>query len=127
MTLPASYLTDALGQLLLALAELIEGSAFATASWDEEPGEYRWLFSRDGRRVSLQVLAFPDGWPRLPAADGTLVFASEGELDEMARAFTKGMRAVLEEWGEDGYKEKWHADPFPTEFLELVESAVDHA
>ncbi len=125
VTLPASDLSDALGELLLALAELLEGSASATASWQGEPGEYRWLFTRDGRRTTLEVLAFSDGWPRRPDAEGVVVFATEGQLHDVARAFTQGIRAVLEECGED-YKQKWYVHPFPTEFLELVETAMSH-
>jgi hypothetical protein len=126
VTVPASDLSDALGELLLALAELLEGSASATASWQEEPGEYRWLFRRDGHRASLEVLAFSDGWPRRPDEEGKIVFATEGELRDVIRAFTEGMRAVLEESGDD-YKEKWYAHPFPTDFLELVEAGINDA
>ena len=126
VTLPASDLSDALGELLLALAELLEGSVSAMASWEEEPGEYRWLFKRDGARASLKVLAFSDGWPRRPDEEGTVVFATTGELSDLALAFTQGIREVLEEHGDD-YREKWYAHPFPTDFLELVETAISQA
>lgn len=58
--LPASYLSDALGEVLLAIAELQDGEESSVASWEEEPGEYRWVFSRNDEDVSLQVLAYKD-------------------------------------------------------------------
>jgi len=37
--LPASYLLDALGNLIEAVALVVEGAGEARCSWDEEPGE----------------------------------------------------------------------------------------
>jgi hypothetical protein len=44
--LTASYLEDALGDLLLAVRLLAEGDTSGRASWAEEAGEYRWLLDR---------------------------------------------------------------------------------
>ncbi len=41
-TVTASYLSDALGDLLGAVIRIVEGESDATASFAEEPGEYRW-------------------------------------------------------------------------------------
>lgn len=93
--LPASYLSDAIGEVLLAVAEVQDGGHSAVASWELEPGEYRWLFSRTNAEVSLQVLAFRDSHPRLPDAEGSVIFAATCPVDEMARAFAEGARTVL--------------------------------
>jgi hypothetical protein len=45
----------------------------------------------------------------------------------MQRAFTTGIRAVLDEWGEEGYLAKWTEHPFPTDLLRTVESRIDGA
>ena len=52
----ASYLGDALGELLEAVGVLLEGAEQARCSWAEEPGEYRWIFDRAGSDVRLRVL-----------------------------------------------------------------------
>ena len=122
--LPASYLSDALGEVLGAVAEIQEGEQSAAASWELEPGEYRWLFSRTNGEINLQVLAFRDAYPRLPDADGSVVFAATCPVGEMARAFAEGARTVLNLEGEDGYRQKWVEHSFPTSLLEIVESGL---
>jgi hypothetical protein len=47
--LPASYLFDAVGEVLLAIAELKDRQEAAVASWEQEPGEHKWLFRRTPR------------------------------------------------------------------------------
>ena len=39
----ASYLSDALGNTIEAVAPVVEGAGEPRCSWDEEPGEYRWI------------------------------------------------------------------------------------
>lgn len=122
--LPASYLSDALGEVLLAVAELQDGEHAAVASWEQEPGEVRWLFSRTNGEVTLQVLAFMEDYPRPTEAEGSVVFSAVCSLDEMARAFAEGARSVLTLEGEEAYKRKWVQHPFPTTLLEMVESGL---
>lgn len=58
--LTASYLRDALGDLLRAVRDIVHGAESATCSWEEEPGEYRWLFSVVSGQVRLRILWFDD-------------------------------------------------------------------
>jgi hypothetical protein len=111
--IPASYLTDVLSELLSAVRSLLEGAPDARCSWDLEPGEYRWLFTRNNEEALLTVLSFPDTWQDPPDEDGTVVFDFHRTLSELASAFADGIEAVLLEYGEDGYKEMWHMHPFP--------------
>jgi hypothetical protein len=67
----ASYLSDALGDLLEALGTILEGAAEARCSWEEEPGEYRWIFAREDRdQVTLRILVFADMYARPDTAAG---------------------------------------------------------
>lgn len=120
VALSASYLSDALGELLLAIACLQEGAEEAECFWEEEPGEYRWLFRRDGDSVVLTVVAFDDCWPHLPIEDGEVVFTTRASLKDIATAVVTGCRAVLDDWGEEGYLKKWVEQPFPTELVDIV-------
>jgi hypothetical protein len=54
----ASYLTDAPSDLIHTVRSLLEGRSEAVCAWQEEPGEYRWIFRRDGGRVFIAVLWF---------------------------------------------------------------------
>jgi hypothetical protein len=47
-TITASYLMDALGLLLEDVGSMLEGVDEARCSWEEEPGEYRWIFEGMG-------------------------------------------------------------------------------
>lgn len=118
--LSASYLSDALGNLLEALGLLLEGAEEASCSWDEEPGEYRWLFLRNGEEVSLRILVFDDQFPPQPEERGRVVFETRQPLSTLASTVADAAASVLAEHGEDGYKEKWVDDPFPTGHLSMI-------
>jgi hypothetical protein len=110
----ASYLSDALGDLLRALRALTEGAVDASATWEDEPGEVQWVFGRDGPSVHVQVV-------------NVGVTRSRRWLDEqvplvaLIQAFAKGARGVVSRYGVSGYEEQWARHPFPTNDLEAVE------
>lgn len=118
--LPASYISNALGDLLRALVVLTSGSTEAHCSWEEEPGEYRWLFSVVVERATLRVLWFDEMWDRLPDGRGRLVFRTEQPLVEMLRAITDGAANVLQGHGEAGYFMQWAEHSYPTAELEFL-------
>lgn len=123
--LTASYLSDALGNLLEAVGVLLEGATEATCSWDEEPGEYRWLFTRAGSTVHLRILALPDQFPPQPDSAGTVVFETTAPLPVVAAAVAHGAAEVLARHGEKEYLEKWVDYPFPTELLQMVQARLN--
>jgi hypothetical protein len=90
VVLPTSYLSDVLGDLLQALGILLEGSPTAECSWEEEPGEYRWVFNSSDDDVALRILAFRNSWPRRPEEEGEVVFATVGPLRDIADAIVTG-------------------------------------
>jgi hypothetical protein len=122
----ASYLSDALGDLIRAVRHLLEGAAETRCSWEEEPGEYRWIFLRAGNDVRLTILEFDDlwGWPAedggvaVPSPEpderGDLQFSTTQPLAVLARAIAEGAQATLDEHGETGYLAEWIEAPFPT-------------
>jgi hypothetical protein len=116
----ASYLTDALGVLLEAVGSMLDGAGEARCSWEEEPGEYRWLFERTGEGVRLRILTFSDMYPPQPDDQGTLVFESRRSMREIAYAVADAAQALLDELGEDEYLRLWVEHPFPTGHLTRV-------
>jgi hypothetical protein len=119
----ASYLTDALGDLLSALAALNRGDSHSERfSWDEEPAEHRWILRRDGDEVDLSILWFHDIYKPQPDEAGRLIFATRQPLAELVRAVSAAAAHLLEEVGEDGYRERWVEHAFPTAALAELSS-----
>jgi hypothetical protein len=121
--LTASYLSDALGDLLSALVLLESGDAEEVrVSWEEEPGEYRWIFQRGGvDSVTLKILWFDDIYPPQGDERGRLVFETSQPLRELLRAVAGAARALVDEVGEAEYLRQWVEHPFPTAQLEQLE------
>lgn len=119
-TLTASYLEDELGELLEAIGTMFEGADEARCSWEEEPGEYRWLFQGTGAEVHLRVVAFADVYSKELDHQGVVVFETRQPLREVARSTADGAQAVLDQYGEDEYLRRWVDFPFPTGHLEMV-------
>ncbi len=118
--LTASYLSDALGDLLEAVGWILEGAAEARCSWQEEPGEYRWIFTREGSDVRLRILAFADQMVMQPDDEGQLVFETVQPESVLAATIADGAQAVLAEMGETAYLAEWIDAPFPTAHLEMI-------
>lgn len=107
-----------------ALRVLAEGEVEASASWAEEPGEHRWLFSRlDDDRVRVQVPSFPDSWPEAPDDAGEVLIDETCALQDLIRGVAAGARRVLDEHGEKAYRDKWVEHDFPRDDLEALEAA----
>ena len=66
-TVTASYLSDALDDLASAVSATLRGHPHATASFTEEPGEYRWVFEPlpEGK-VVVRILEFREMWGGRP-------------------------------------------------------------
>jgi hypothetical protein len=112
----ASYLSDALRSLLSALCRILTGETESTASFDEEPGEYRWKFYRlDEHRLKLVILEFDELWSHEPDSDGKCIFDIEYRIRPIADAIYDGCKILLALHGRDGYKAQWLSDDFPDE------------
>lgn len=123
--LTASYLGDALGELLEGMVALIDGQSPVRVSWEEEPGEYRFVFDRAGADVRVRVVGFEDTWqvPK-PDEEGEQLFDATCPLSALLAAVAAGARRVLDEFGVDGYRAKWVEHDFPLAALQVVEHAV---
>lgn len=120
----ASYLTDVLAVLLDAVLSLLDGSTTASCSWETEPGEWRWLFTMQNGDVYVRILGFDDFYKHRPESEGQLKFETHDSLDSLADAIASGCAAVLEEYGESGFKELWIEHDFPKEKLRLIQSRL---
>ena len=112
--LTASYLSDALDDLCRAVVEVLAGAAESTASFDEEPGEYRWRLSRvGGQRVRVRIVELDEPWGHRPDETGRVVLDADCELRSLAAALVAALEDVLAEHGDAGYRARWAEHDFP--------------
>lgn len=121
VAMSVSYITDALRDLLDAVWSLAQGRDEAAVDLWEEPGRYRWQFSRTATGVRVEISAFGNG----PEGDRA-VFAASTSLDDLVREVVREATAVLTDEGVDGYRTKWQAHPFPTNSLERLAACEEH-
>lgn len=120
-TMTASFLSDAFGDLLGAVSRMVEGEPEATASFAEEPGEYRWRFFEKGAdRLLIRILDFPELWSDQPDEKGKILFEAECRLRTFAGAVLSESQRLLEKHGREGYLGMWHNHEFPLERLDKL-------
>lgn len=122
----ASDLSDALRSLVAAVCKILRGSARATASFDEEPGEYLWTFSSDGKgSVGVRIDASEDMRGDAPYAPGTVVLDAQCPTLLLGEAVLAMLDALLRTYGRRGYKKLWMSHEFPDEQASELRRLVD--
>jgi hypothetical protein len=120
-TITASYLSDALGDLIGATIRIMEGQTDATASFAEEPGEYRWRMTRrDADRISVQIFEFEQLWSNQSDDEAKTVLQAECRLRTFAGALLSAANDVLTKHGLQGYRSDWVTHEFPTARLQRL-------
>ena len=119
----ASYLSDALRDLMAATLAIVEGADQASVSWAEEPGEYRWALRRaSGNQMELRVKWFDKLLTR--RTEGSLHFDASCDVNAFAAAIGLAARTLLQELGADGYARQWGKHDFPLSELRALEAAT---
>jgi len=132
-TIPASYLCDALRDLVDAIQSLFTTDS-AECVWQEEPGEVKWIVSRNGDLVQLRVEWWTEvrthrdhnGWQ---LNDWQLVldkvmFSGEAKFLDFAKQVDQELQRLLDKWGSDGYLREWIEHPFPVESHQRLRQAI---
>jgi hypothetical protein len=121
----ASYLSDALGDLALAIEDVLRSPGVdAYVVFVEEPGEFRWrLVAAGEERVRVEIVEFPE-WGGRGDEAGKTIFDAECDRRSLGRAVAVELRRLLDAHGEHGYRKKWVNDDFPTERLSAIEKRL---
>jgi hypothetical protein len=125
LELSASYLSDALGNLVLFAYAAASGFHSLSFGFDEEPGEYRWIAQAiDANLIKVRILEFQDLWGHKSNAEGRVLLDIDMPPLVLAEAVAKAADAVLEKYGLPGYAEKWAEHQFPEQQLSLLKSSI---
>ena len=121
--LTASYVSDGLGQLLSAVVDLTTGAAVSRCSWAVEPGEYRWLFTRPGELVVVQIVGFADAEDFQPDAAGKIILELAVPLPVLAANLVTAFETHPQAHGERRYVENW-GHPYPRAQLSTLREFI---
>lgn len=123
--LTASYLSNALADLLDAVAALVRGADEATASFTEEPGEYRWRLIRVSQeRLFVRILWLDDIFSDRQDRDGKVISEAQCRLRTFAGVVLSASQKVLQTHGLKGYREKWIKHEFPIKLQLLLQKSL---
>jgi hypothetical protein len=106
-----TYLSNAPADLERAVVELLQGARQATCSWQDELGQYRWLFERRGEELEIKILWFEETFSRKPDEQGELRFSTRSTLRGFAAQVHAQLGLLIGE-GAAAYRREWRHD-FP--------------
>lgn len=107
-----SPLSDPLRDLVRATVSLLRGAEQARVSWQDEPGEWRWLLSREADRLSIRILRFRQTFSREPDERGMPVFETACRLADFAGQVKSQLQELLDHSDPADYLQRWRR-PFP--------------
>lgn len=116
-SLSASYLDDALGDLVRAAVDIAQGATSARISWAEEPGEYRWVLTRNDDQLDVRVLWFDELWGSDPDERGKEGLAATCTVRAFLLAVAAGAERVRDDVGTESYRAQWIENDFPSREL----------
>jgi hypothetical protein len=121
-----SYLSDAPGDMMRAVIALFNqpDGGRVQFSWEDEPGEYRWIIDRIGDTVTLTIIKFDDCFSRQDDHKGELLIETECTLVRLATQVRGQLRQIYNEHGLEGYREKWRTHSFPLDELNLLTKLI---
>ena len=119
-----SYLSDCLRGLADCALQLLGGATSALTTFDEEPGEYRWVMEELGGRLHIRILEFEELWGKRPDSDGEVVLAGCCDRIDFVSAVRDMLQRVLDEHGAAGYKDRWVEHEFPSAQLRVLSEGL---
>lgn len=116
-----SYLPyDFIGELVAALAGVLDGPGEYVARMCEEPTEHEWRFRAfDASAVTLEIVTFYNGRGR----KGEIVARSWGSPAEVVLPLWRGLRELASRAQAEGWHKHW-STPFPFNALDRLTARI---
>jgi hypothetical protein len=122
----ASYIGDALRDLVQAALAVVEGAPYAVARFLDEPGECRFVLEPQGDQVRVRILRFSETWSEEPDGAGAVRLDAMCALREFAEVVLTATRTILNTYGLQTYRERWRHE-FPWDAAYKLDSALQRA
>jgi hypothetical protein len=121
----ASYLSDALADMLAATTAVVKGAAESTFSFHEEPAEVRWCLRRAGpERMRVRILRLEDAFADLPDEVGEVLLDADCRTRTFAGQVLSAAQEILRKHGTAGYRREWGLYDFPDEQMRALQAAL---
>ena len=120
-----SYLHDTLDDLSDAVLAIMDGAREAAAIFMDEPGEHRLVIRRVSETdVALELRWYKDwaSWG-LGSCEYEIVLCCSTRIVHLRGQVLSALKALLDEHGAAGYKERWVEHDFPFERLRQLQAA----
>lgn len=126
VSVSASYLSDALGDLARGAVAITRGAPEVRISFEEEPGEYRWILKKkDAEHYLLTILEFLRG--NQPDEDGSPLIERLVPRMDFSMMVLQTLEDVRHKYGEEGYKDLWVRYDFPAAELAALHALHEKA
>ena len=119
------HVTDALGDFLRCVVQLLQGYDFAWCVWEDDPGEYKWLLRRHANLVEIRILRFPTSFSGYGAPEewATTIFATTYPLLKFAVKVRNAVRRLASEVDADQYRLRWRHE-FPQQSFDTLRQLI---
>lgn len=109
---PASYTTDALGDLVQAILDLENSKEMITFSFDGEPTETRWILSSNGTKVRIVINEHEEIHMQEDNDDGNLLLEIQCTYAEILQSVNNLCSTILAQMTAEEFRKQWGHD-FP--------------
>ena len=125
LEMDASYVPfDSVKNLAEAVSMMLKGGPEAIVTWNEEPTETEFRFTRNGEQVSLAILRFPNS--RRSAGNGKCVMELQASALHICTAIWRALRRLQADLPSAEYKVGW-GHRFPEEELEEIGQMINQS
>lgn len=123
--IPASFLTDAIRDLVDKLIALRKGADDVEITIQTEPGEYRfWTKKQSASRVQFEVYEMSDNFSSEAVHEGRRLMSEEVTMVRLYKLMYRELKK-MKDLGLDEYKKRWSGD-FPQSGFTQIERYVQN-
>ncbi|MCG7379094.1 hypothetical protein MH215_18940 [Paenibacillus sp. ACRSA] len=123
--IPASFLTDAIRDLVDKLIALRKGADDVEITIQTEPGEYRfWIKKQSASRVQFEVYEMSDNFSSEAVHEGRRLMSEEVTRVRLYKLMYRELKK-MKDLGLDEYKKRWSGD-FPQSGFTQIERYVQN-